>query len=198
MATSAVRALWIPLTFSAKRLKSRNIAILLNRGPTRSCQVHCRDSVTFKKREGSDPLGSASRPPPLLPKADGGRVKVAKGWVPVAWFSFYRASYSAPAELPQNRHAPSGTWSRSGDIAIQVGARQDHCLRGPLSTCCQSTGMPFSEISPPPPHLNPWPIARRPQVTLWKSEGSSPRETSMPVAGQLRWVLRLSGAVGRP
>lgn len=70
---------------------------------------------------------------------------------------------------------------------------------GPRSTCCQSIGMKlFGSTDPPPPHLSPFTSVMRPQVAFRKLEGSGPREMSTPVAGQLRWVLRSSGAVGRP
>ena len=82
-------------------------------------------------------------------------------------------------------------------------ANPAHChycqfFLGPTSTCCQSIGMPDSRTGPPPPHLNPWTSVIRPQMAFMKFVGSTPRETSTPVAGQLLCVLRLSRAVGRP
>jgi len=37
-----------------------------------------------------------------------------------------------------------------------------------------------------------------PQIAFITLVGSGPNETSTPVEGQLVWVLRLKGAVGRP
>ena len=70
--------------------------------------------------------------------------------------------------------------------------------RGPASTCPQSIGIPPSSTFPPPPHLRPFITAMRPQVALSTRVGRNPRETSTPVAGQVRCVERLSGAVGLP
>jgi len=70
---------------------------------------------------------------------------------------------------------------------------------GPRSTCGQSSGIRLSgSTAPPPPHRSPLRNAASPQVTFMKLDGKSPSEISTPVAGQLRWVDRLSGAVGRP
>ena len=71
-------------------------------------------------------------------------------------------------------------------------------LRGPLSRCCQSSGMPFASSCDPPPHLSPFMKSIRPQICLCVTTGPKPIEISTPVAGHVRWVDTLSGAVGRP
>jgi len=76
--------------------------------------------------------------------------------------------------------------------------RVPYWLRGPLSTCPQSMGMPPESTAPPPPHLNPFMTTMRPHIAFWTRVGRYPRLTSTPVAGQLLCVLRLSGAAGLP
>jgi len=113
--------------------------------------------------------------------------------------SLSRASHPAPAGLPLDVpppvHVPKSGVLLSSD-ACQSHVRQ--VFRGPVSTCCQSSGIPASSTAPPPPHLSPWMSVKRPQVAFRKPEGLGPREMSAPVAGQLLWVLRSSRAVGRP
>lgn len=111
--------------------------------------------------------------------------------------SLGQASNHAPAWLPLDVPLPVHV-SRSG-VLLSSDARQSQFqIRGPVSTCCQSSGMPPSSTAPPPPHLSPWMSVKRPHVALRKPDGRAPKEISSPVAGQLRCVLRLSGAVGRP
>ena len=111
--------------------------------------------------------------------------------------SLGRASHAAPAALPLDVPPPAHV-PRSGVLLSSDACQSQFWIRGPVSTCGQSSGMPPSSTFPPPPHLNPWIRVKRPQVAFRKPDGRAPSETSTPVAGQLRCVLRSSGAVGRP
>ena len=130
---------------------------------------------------------------------DGGMVAAAPlgGGGANAVGSLGRASHAAPAALPLDVpppvHAP-----RYGVLLSSDACQSQFRIRGPVSTCCQSSGMPPPSTGPPPPHLNPWISVKCPQRAFRKPDGRAPSETSTPVAGQLRWVLSSSGAVGRP
>ena len=69
---------------------------------------------------------------------------------------------------------------------------------GPRSTCCQSVGRPLSSSALPPPQRSPFRITICPHTVFSNVDAKCPNEMSTPVAGQLRCVLRLGGAVGRP
>lgn len=68
-----------------------------------------------------------------------------------------------------------------------------------MSTCCQSVGIPSESSFEPPPHRSPASITSAPHRALDAFDSGPPlNETSIPVAGKLRWVERWSAAAGLP
>ena len=173
-------------------------------------QGRCRRKVSNYSfmvlgKGASDSLGSAPRPTP--PPVRTGeyvvlrtyRICRSRGMIPAQWGCANRRLILPP----QDSRIRAAPWARSQSVkSLSSDARQNPKVvrhsRGPRSTWRQSTGIPDSKTGPPPPHRSPLMSVMRPHVAFMKFVGMKPSEMSTPVAGQLRWVLNSSRAVGRP